>query len=81
MLGLYYQNQFETALFPIMTNKVFSVDKKQSKFQKVVDMNFNLDKENFRKYLPTVLPLAFRVNHSLGTSLFAALVVHFTLLF
>lgn len=81
MPGLYYQNHFETAHFPIMTNKVYTVDGKQYNFKEVVDKNFKLDMNKFRKYSPAMLPIAFLMNLALGIAVFAALVVHFALLF
>nr|UJH94527.1 ST.14 [Starmerella bombicola] len=81
MPGLYYQNQFETAHFPIMTNKVYTVDQKQYNFRNVVDSEFRLDMDKFRKYSPAMLPIAFLMNLALGIAVFAALVVHFALLF
>ena len=81
MPGLYYQNHWNVAHLPIMTNGVYTVDRKKYSFQKVADKNWNLDLEKFKKYSPAILPIAFLMHLALGIAVFAALVVHFTLLF
>ena len=77
MPGLYYQNHWQTAHFPIMTNKVYTVKKKPYKFQEVVDEHWDLDMTKYNKYSPPMLPIAFILNLCLSLAVFASLVVHF----
>lgn len=79
--GLYYQNHWETAHMPIMSNNIFDMQGKQYNFSRVVDSNWQLDKEKFLAYSPAFMPVAFLVSLALGIATFAALVVHTALKF
>lgn len=81
MTGLYYQNHWQTAHFPLMTNKVFTVDGKSYQFEKVADKNWHLDLEKFKKYSPPMLPIAFLMQLSLNLGAFSAMVIQFLLRF
>ena len=79
MPGLYYQNHWSTAHMPIMSNSVFTLAGKKYDFQKVVDSNWKLDMEKYKKYSPPFLPIAFLMSLALSIGVFASLVVHFSL--
>lgn len=83
MPGLYYQNHWQTAHFPIMTNKIYTVDKKPYSFQEVVNnhKDWKLDMNKYRNYSPPMLPIAFIMNVCLSIGTLASLVVHFFCMF
>lgn len=81
MVGLYYTNHWQTGHFPIMTNKIFTVDGKKYQFEKVADKNWKLDNEKFQKYSPAMLPIAFLMQLSLNLGAFSSMVIHFILRF
>lgn len=81
MPGLYYQNHWNTAHMPIMSNSVFDMSGKQYNFSRVVDNDWTLDKDKFDAYSPAFMPVAFLISLALGIAVFAALVVHTALKF
>ncbi|PSK79782.1 OPT family small oligopeptide transporter [Candidozyma auris] len=81
MPGLYYQNHWETAHMPIMSNSVFDKNGKQYNFTRIVDSDWNLDKAKFDEYSQAFMPVAFLMSLALGIAVFAALVTHTILKF
>ncbi|QEL62323.1 hypothetical protein CJJ09_004499 [Candidozyma auris] len=81
MPGLYYQNHWETAHMPIMSNSVFDMHGKQYNFSEIVDRNWQLDKQKFDSYSHAFMPVAFLMSLALGIAVFSSLVVHTVLKF
>lgn len=81
MPGLYYQNWWQTAHFPIMTNKVYTRDKKPYDFKKVTDDKWVFSLEKYENYSQPMLPIALIMNLCLGIAAFTALAVNFILTF
>ncbi|KAA8913055.1 hypothetical protein TRICI_003303 [Trichomonascus ciferrii] len=81
MPGLYYQNHWNTAYFPIMTNQFFDVEGKPYKAEKVVNEAWQLVAEKYHSYSPVMLPIAFLLNLALSLGAFAAMMMSFFLNF
>ncbi|CUM54866.1 unnamed protein product [Debaryomyces fabryi] len=81
MPGLYYQNLWETAHLPIMTNSIYDLKGESYDATKVIDKNWKLDYNKFKQYSPVILPIAFLMNIALGLGAFAAMMVQFILRF
>ncbi|CUM63902.1 uncharacterized protein PRCAT00001490001 [Priceomyces carsonii] len=81
MPGLYYQNRWQTAHFPIMTNNIYDTSGQAYNASKVVDSNWKLDVNKFKKYSPVMLPIAFLLSLALGLAAFSAMMVQFLLRF
>ncbi|MDN6268489.1 MAG: small oligopeptide transporter, OPT family [Tetragenococcus koreensis] len=81
MPGLYYQNYWETAHLPIMTNSIYDSKGESYDATKVIDKNWKLDYKKFKQYSPVILPIAFLMNLALGLGAFAAMMVQFILRF
>lgn len=81
MPAMYYQNHFKTGYFPIMTNKIYDVQGKPYKAQKVVNKSWELVMDKYHDYSPVMLPVAFLLNLALSLGAFAAMMVTFILNF
>ncbi|CCH41466.1 Oligopeptide transporter [Wickerhamomyces ciferrii] len=77
MPALYYQNKWQTAHFPIMTSSIFNTNGTSYLPAKVVDKDYRLDLEKFKKYSPVMLPIAFLMNLALGLAAFSSMMVTF----
>ena len=75
--ALYYTDTWQSAHFPIMTNKLFTVKGKTYDFSKVVDSRWVLEDAKYFAYSPLMLPAAFVLNSALGVASFVAMILHF----
>lgn len=75
--ALYYTNMWQSAHFPIMTNKLFTVTGKTYDFSKIVNDRWVLDEAKYQAYSPLMLPAAFVLNSALGVASFVAMMLHF----
>jgi hypothetical protein len=64
--ALYYTNTWQTAHFPIMTNKAFTTGGTTYDFSKIVDDRWRLDETKYLAYGPLMLPAAFILNSALA---------------
>lgn len=81
MPALYYQNKWQTAHLPIMTNGIYN--KNGTKFlpKQVINKDWTLNLKKLENYSPVVLPVSFILNICLSLGSFAALWVAFSLRF
>ncbi|KAK1926882.1 hypothetical protein DB88DRAFT_475907 [Papiliotrema laurentii] len=77
--ALYYTNTWQTAHFPIMTNKAFTTGGTTYDFSKIVDDRWRLDETKYLAYGPLMLPAAFILNSALGVASFTAMILSFAL--
>lgn len=75
--GLYYQNHWQVAHFPIMTNSLYTIHGKKYQANEVVDKNWNLDVRKYDQYSPVMLPIAFIMQVALGLGAFTSMVIQF----
>lgn len=75
--GLYYQNHWQVAHYPIMTSSLYSVGGDSYQAEKVVDTNtWTLDLDKYRNN-PVMLPIAFIMQVGLGLGAFTSMIIQF----
>lgn len=81
--GLYYQNHWLVAHFPIMTSSLYQTNGKKYQASKVVEdkVSWNLDVDKYNKYSPVMLPIAFIMQVALGLGAFTAMIIQFVFRF
>ncbi|KAL2313560.1 Oligopeptide transporter [Schizosaccharomyces pombe] len=79
--GLYYQNHWQVAHFPIMTNSIYTVSGESYDAQKVVDSKWELVTQKYQEYSPVMLPIAFIINIALSLGAFSSMMISFFLRF
>lgn len=75
--GLYYRNHWETAHFPLLSNKLFNKHGKKYDVSKVINKTWELDFNKYKEYSPIFLPIGFIINLALGLGGFSAMMVMF----
>lgn len=77
MPGLYYQNHWQTAHMPLMSNKIFDKYGQNYKATKVVNSKWELDLEKYKKYSPVFLPVGFLMKLALSLGGFTSVMTFF----
>lgn len=75
--GLYYQDHWQTAHMPLMSNKIFDKHGENYQAKKVVNKNWELDMEKYKKYSPVFLPIGFLIQLALGLGGFSSVMTFF----
>lgn len=75
--GLYYQNHWETAHLPLMSNKIFDKFGKNYQVGKVVNSKWELDLDKYKQYSPVFLPIGFLIQLALSLGGFSSMMIFF----
>ncbi|AQZ12677.1 hypothetical protein BZL39_E00140 [Zygosaccharomyces parabailii] len=75
--GLYYQDWWETAHLPLMSNSIFNKKGTTYTVQKVVTSDWKLDLEKYKAYSPVYLPIGFLLYLALGLGGFSSMMIMF----
>lgn len=75
--GLYYQNWWQTAHLPLMSNQIYNKNGTTYEVKKVVTDEWTLDVDKYKKYSPVFLPIGFLLNLALSLSGFSSMMISF----
>lgn len=73
--GLYYQNHWQVAHFPIISNKIYNTNGTSYNPKKVVNADYKLDVSKYAKYSPVMLPIGFLMSIAFSLAAFSTLMI------
>lgn len=75
--GLYYQDHWETAHLPLMSNNIFNKKGKPYQVKEVINQKWELDLDKYRQYSPVYLPIGFLIQLALSLGGFSSMMIFY----